>query len=66
MRVMDSRGGSISGTTGHTRTLLCVYDRFGKLCDPSRAGNIASAKQYPSFVSFIESLVLADSLWSRP
>jgi patatin-like phospholipase/acyl hydrolase len=32
---------------------LCVYDRFGKLCDPSRSGNIATINQYPGFVSFI-------------
>lgn len=32
---------------------LCVYDRFSQITDPSRSGNVASAKQYPGFVSFI-------------
>ncbi|KAH8699414.1 hypothetical protein GQ44DRAFT_733209 [Phaeosphaeriaceae sp. PMI808] len=32
---------------------LCVYDRFGQLCDPSRSGNIATTNQHPGFVSFI-------------
>jgi len=32
---------------------LYVHNRFGKLCDPSRSGNIATVNQYPSFVSFI-------------
>ena len=32
---------------------LYVNNQFGKLCDPSRSGNIATENQYPSFVSFI-------------
>ncbi|KAF2192481.1 hypothetical protein K469DRAFT_745903 [Zopfia rhizophila CBS 207.26] len=35
------------------RPKLSVYDRFGKLCDPRRSGNMDTANQFPSFVSFI-------------
>jgi hypothetical protein len=32
---------------------LYVYDRFIQLCDPSRSGNRATKRHYPSFVSFV-------------
>jgi hypothetical protein len=32
---------------------LYVYDRFTQLCDPSRSGNRATKRHYPSFVSFV-------------
>ncbi|KAN0096064.1 hypothetical protein V8E51_014869 [Hyaloscypha variabilis] len=32
---------------------LYVYDRFIKLCDPSKSGNTATKRHYPSFVSFV-------------
>jgi hypothetical protein len=32
---------------------LYVYDRFIQLCDPSKSGNTATKRHYPSFVSFV-------------
>jgi hypothetical protein len=35
------------------RPELYVYDRFIQLCDPTKSGNRATKRHYPSFVSFV-------------